>query len=214
MYYLHTYETKKAGRDRSSSLSRLLQEQEQCGSPRSRAVCTSPIGTPPPSATAGPGASLCPDIKVARKKHTLGDTSPSLMQMYELQMTSPNLQRCVWPGCSIHLLHTKSSLEENHFDLSAQSSRKNATLCLSKGCLNTSCSSGGKKEDYRFKTYMPGNLVTECLPPIAFLDSHEQTIFCLRLPAAPKQCELNIYRRVTVCLSFNPYSLRSNMSRS
>lgn len=38
--------------------------------------------------------------------------------------------------------------------------------------------------------------------------------FCLQLPAAPKQRELNIYRRITVCLSFNPYSLRSNMPRS
>lgn len=33
---------KKADRDRSSSLSRLLQEQEQCDSPRFRAVYTSP----------------------------------------------------------------------------------------------------------------------------------------------------------------------------
>lgn len=39
-------------------------------------------------------------------------------------------------------------------------------------------------------------------------------LFCLQLPAAPKQCGLNIYRRITVCLSFNPYSLRSNKPRS
>ena len=47
-----------------------------------------------------------------------------------------------------------------------------------------------------------------------FRQSWTSDLLCLLLPAAPKQCELNIYRRVTACLSFNPYSLRSNMPRS
>lgn len=67
---------KKTGRERSTSLSRFLQEQEQRGSPRSMLPTQTPSGTPPPSAVAGPGTNLCPGIKVARQKHTLGDTSP------------------------------------------------------------------------------------------------------------------------------------------
>lgn len=57
-YYLCILEAKKADRDRFTSLSRLLQEQEQCGSPRFSIVYTSPTRDPSSFISSHPGQKL------------------------------------------------------------------------------------------------------------------------------------------------------------
>lgn len=140
---------KKVGRERSTSLSRFLQEQEQCGSPRSMLPTQTPPGMPPPPAAAGPGTNFCPAIKVARQKHTLGDTSPlSHADVWTSDGFGPvQIWKDVYSqGAPYQVFSWRKPL---WFESPVQPCKqwKNATICPSKGCLTHPLPQEEKKED-------------------------------------------------------------------
>lgn len=110
-YYLCILEAKKANRDRSTSLSRLLQEQEQCGSPRFSIVYTSPTRDPSSFISSHPGQKLLSWYQGGQiKTHSEGHPPLPCRYTYFKWPVQICQERCRWPGNITHLFHTMAPL--------------------------------------------------------------------------------------------------------
>lgn len=142
------YKRKKKGWQRKVYLTiKVFARAGTMWQPKIHAAYTNP--TRDPTSSSSPGTNFCPAIKVARQKHTLGDTSPlSHADVWTSDEFGPvQIWKDVYSqGAPYQVFSWRKPL---WFESPVQPCKqwKNATLCPSKGCLTHPLPQEEKKED-------------------------------------------------------------------